>query len=86
VQVGGNSHAVESVGPNTTTGGSNIVFRLPDLSPGTYPFGIRLNGVNSTNTPNLSIIVSPSRPAAAPKSKKPNLVEYFLFPLIDLIF
>lgn len=86
VQVGGSSHAVESVGPNTTTGGSVIVFRLPDLMPGTYPLGIRLNGINSTNTPNLTIIGSSSSPASAPKSNKAKLAEYLLFPLIDLIF
>ena len=86
VQVGGNSYAVETVGPNTTTGGSYIIFRLPDLSAGTYPLGIRLNGVNSSNTPNLTIIASPNGPAAAPKSNKAKLAEYLLFPLIDLIF
>jgi len=86
VQVGGNSHAVETVGSNTTTGGSYIVFRLPDLSAGTYPLGIRLNGVNSTNTPNLIIIASPSSPAAGSKSNTAKLTEYLLLPLLDLIF
>lgn len=86
VQVGGNSHAVESVGPNAATGGSFIVFRLPDLSAVTHPLGIRLNGVNSANTPTLTIIASPSSPAVAPKSKAANLAEYLLFPLIDFIF
>jgi hypothetical protein len=85
VQVGGNSHPVETVGPNTTTGGSVIVFRLPDLSPGTYPLGLRLNGVNSTNTPNLIISGPSSSPAGGPKSNKAKLAEYFLLPLIDLI-
>ena len=86
VQVGGNSHAVETVGPNTTTGGSYIVFRLPDLPAGTYPLGIRLNGVNSTNTTNLTIIASPNSPAAAPKSATAKLTEYLLFSVIDLVF
>jgi len=87
VQLGGNSHAVETVGSNTTTGGSYIVFRLPDLPAGTYPLGIRLNGVNSVNAPNLTIITSSSSPAAAPQSNKVKLVaEYLLFPLIDFIF
>ena len=86
VQVGGNSYPVESVGPNTTTGGSQIVFRLPDLSPGTYPLGIRVGGVNSANTPNLTIIASASSPASAGKSQTAKLAEYLLFPLVDLIF
>ena len=85
VQVNGSSHAVESVGPNTTTGGSDVIFRLPDLSPGTYPLGIRLNGVNSTNSPNLTIIASPSSPAAAPKSNKAKLAQYLLFSILELI-
>ena len=86
VQIGGNSHSVETVGPNTTTDGSYIVFRLPDLSPGTYPLGIRAGGVNSANTPNLTIIASPSSPASAGKSTAAKLAEYLLFPLVDLIF
>ncbi|HEY3102193.1 MAG TPA: CSLREA domain-containing protein [Pyrinomonadaceae bacterium] len=85
VQVGVNSYTVESVGPNSTISGSEIVFRLPDLSPSTYPLGIRLRGVNSANTPNLQIVGSPSSPAAAPKSTKPKLVEYLLFSILDLI-
>ena len=86
VQVGGNSYPVETVGPNTITGGSQIVFRLPDLSPGTYPLGIRAGGVNSANTPNLTIIASASSPASAGKSHTAKLAEYLLFPLVDLIF
>jgi hypothetical protein len=62
VQIGGNSYAVENVGPNSTIGGSYIVFRLPDLSPGTYPLSIRVRGVNSTNSPTLTIVASPSSP------------------------
>jgi hypothetical protein len=86
VQVGGNSHAVESVGPNALTGGSNIVFRLPDLSPGTYPLGVRHNGVNSSNSPNLIIVASPSSPATAVKPNKLNVAEYLLPALVDLFF
>lgn len=57
VQVGGNSYPVEAVGPNSTTSGSFIVFRLPDLSAGTYPLSIRVRGVNSTNSPDLVIMM-----------------------------
>jgi hypothetical protein len=85
VQVNGTSSPVESVGPNSTIGGSQIVFRLPDLAPGTYPLGIRLNGVNSTNTPTLTIIGPPSASATALELNKPNAAEYLLFTLIDLI-
>ncbi|HEX6716281.1 MAG TPA: M12 family metallo-peptidase [Pyrinomonadaceae bacterium] len=56
VQIGGNSYPVEAVGSNSTTNGSYIVFRLPDLAPGTYPLGIRVRGVNSSNTPDLTIV------------------------------
>lgn len=56
VQVAGNSFPVEAVGPTSTTSGSFIVFRLPDLPAGTYPLSIRVRGVNSTNSPNLVII------------------------------
>ena len=86
VQIGGNSYPVETVGPNTTTGGSQIVFRLPDLLPGTYPLGIRAGGVNSANTPNLTIIASASSPASSLKSRTAKLMEYLLFPLVNLIF
>jgi hypothetical protein len=86
VQMGGNSYTVESVGPDSTISGSYIVFRLPDLAPGTYPLGIRIRGVNSANTPNVNLVSSPSSPAAAPKSNKAKLADYLLFPLIDLIF
>jgi hypothetical protein len=85
VQVNGNSFAVETVGPNSTTGGSFIVFRLPDLSPGTYPLGIRRNGVNSTNTPNLTIVASPSGPAAAEANSKKSLVTFLMPHIIDLL-
>ena len=56
VQISGNSFPVEAVGPISTTSGSYIVFRLPDLPAGTYPLSIRVRGVNSTNSPNLNII------------------------------
>lgn len=55
VQINGNSFPVEAVGPVSTTSGSYIVFRLPDLPAGTYPLSIRLRGVNSTNSPDLVI-------------------------------
>jgi hypothetical protein len=86
VQVGGNSYAVESVGPNSTIGGSYIVFRLPDsvTTPSTYPLGIRLGTVNSINTPNLQI-GSPNSPATAPASNKAKFVEYLLYPILDLM-
>lgn len=79
----GNSYAVESVGPDSTTGGSFIVFRLPALAPNTYPLGIRLNGVNSTNTSDVTIVASQSGSAAAGNST--NLVKYLLLPIIDLL-
>jgi hypothetical protein len=86
VQVGGNSYAVESAGPNSTIGGSYIVFRLPDLTmPGTYPLAISVRGANSANTPNLQIVSSPSSPAAAPKSNKAKLVEYLLSSFLDFL-
>jgi len=58
VQVAGNSYPVEAVGPDAISQGSFIVFRLPDLSPGTYPLSIRLRGVNSLNSPDLIIVAS----------------------------
>jgi hypothetical protein len=86
VQLNGNPYPVESVGPNSTTGGSYIVFRIPDLAaPGTYPLGIRLNGVNSGNTPNLQIASSPSSPAAAPKSSNAKLAQSLVFSILDMI-
>jgi hypothetical protein len=83
----GNSHLVEIVGPNATIGGSAIIFRLPDgLSVGTYPLGIRLNGVNSANTPNLQIVSSPtSSPPTAPKSYKANMAKSLLLSFLDLM-
>jgi uncharacterized protein (TIGR03437 family) len=85
VQIGGNSYAVEAVGPNSTVCGSYVVFRLPDLAPNTYQFGIRVRGVNSSNTPNLTIVASPSGPVASANSKKTRLMKYLLFPIIDLL-
>jgi hypothetical protein len=56
VQIAGNSFPVEAVGPISTTSGSYIVFRLPDLPAGTHPLSIRVRGVNSTNSPDLIIM------------------------------
>jgi hypothetical protein len=84
VQVGGNSYTVESVGPESTISGSYIVFRLPDLAPGTYPLGIRIRGVNSANAPNVSIVSSPSS-AVTSESNKAKLVQHLLSSLMDLI-
>src|SRR5262249_16817612 len=85
VQIGANVYPVESVGPYSAIGGSYIVFRLPDLTPGTYPLGIRLNGVNSANSPNLIIIASPAS-SVTPEANKVKLAEYVPFPLINLFF
>jgi hypothetical protein len=84
VQVGGNSYTVESVGPESTISGSYIVFRLPDLAPGTYPLGIRIRGVNSANAPNVSIVSSPNS-AVTSESNKAKLVQRLLSSLMDLI-
>jgi uncharacterized protein (TIGR03437 family) len=63
VQIGGQSYPVESVGPNAVLGGSQIVFRLPDLAPGSYSLGLTVRGTSSTNTPNITIVAtSPSSP------------------------
>ena len=85
VQIGGNSYPVEAVGPDSTTCGSYVVFRLPDLTPNTYQLGIRVRGVNSTNTPNLTIVTPPSGPVASANSKKSRLANFLLQPLIDLL-
>jgi hypothetical protein len=84
VQLNGFSYAVEGVGPNSTIGGSYIVFRLPDgLSPGIYPLGIRLNGVDSTNSPNLQIVSSPmSSSADVTKTDKAKPTDYMLFSIL----
>jgi hypothetical protein len=81
-------YPVESVGPYPAIGGSYIVFRLPDLTPGTYALDIRLNNVNSANSPgpNLLIIASPTNAVPVLESNKAKLAEYVLLPLIDLIF
>jgi hypothetical protein len=90
VQVGGNSFAVESVGPNATLSGSQIVFRLPDtLTPGTYALGIRVRGVNSTNSPNITIVTSPSSPESAALSRSavstaPKRLTDLFYPLRKL--
>lgn len=85
VQIGGNSYPVEAVGPNSTVCGSYVVFRLPDLAPNTYQLGIRVRGVNSTNTANLTIVAPPSGPAAAAKANKTKLMKYLLVPIVDLL-
>ena len=85
VQIGGNSYPVEAVGRSSNTCGSYVVFRLPDLAPNTYQLGIRVRGVNSTNAPNLTIVASPTGPAAAANTNKTKLMKYLLFPLIDLL-
>jgi hypothetical protein len=86
VQLNGKSYPVERVGPNAITSGSEIVFLLPsDLpAPGTYPLGIRINGVNSANTPNMQIVGAPSSPGTTPQSNKVKLAKYLLYPVIDL--
>jgi MBG domain-containing protein len=86
VQVDGSSYPVEAVGPSTTSGGSYIVFRLPDLPPGTYALSIRLNGiVNSANTGNVQIVGS-SGSNAEPKSNKTTWAESLVFSILDLMF
>lgn len=76
VQIGGNSYAVEAVGPNPATNGSFIIFRLPDLAPGTYPLSIRVGGVNSSNSPDLIIVASAGSSGFAD----------LLLPLLDLLY
>jgi len=65
VQVGGFSVPVEIVGPITISGNnfSYIMLRLPDLPPGDWPLSIQARGVNSINSPTLTIIASPSSPS-----------------------
>jgi hypothetical protein len=82
VQIGGNSYAVESAGPDATIGASYIVFRLPDLAADTYPLSIRVRGVNSINSPTMTVSSSPSSPA----SNKLRITEYFLYPVINFLF
>ena len=61
VEVGGFSVPVERVGPFSFPGvsGSYIVVRLPDLPTGDWPLSIRLNGMNSSNSPTLTIRAGP---------------------------
>jgi hypothetical protein len=79
VQISGQSYAVESVGPNAVLGGSQIVFRIPDLAPGSYPLGLKVRGVNSTNSPNITIVpTSPSSPQlGAQSSVSPRFSDLF---------
>ena len=88
VQLAGDSYPVESVGPSSFSGvaASYIVLRLPVLSEGDYPLSIRLNGVNSANSPTLKIVaVSSSSPASIRNSNKLRIAEYLLYPLIYLL-
>ena len=84
VQVNGQSHPVEAVGPDSTFNGSFIVFRLPDLPPGTNPLGIRVRGVNSINTPHLIIVESSSNAPSASRVDELWLLE-LLFPFVELL-
>jgi hypothetical protein len=65
VQVGGFLLPVQFVGPITIGGQdcSYIVLRLPDLPPGDWPVTIQARGVNSSNSPILTIIASPTNPS-----------------------
>jgi hypothetical protein len=88
IQIGGNSYAVESVGPNATVSGSQVTFRVPDLSPNTYTLGLKVRGVNSTNNPNLTIVAtSPSSPSESSakvtndKSGASQSLSYLFYPL-----
>jgi hypothetical protein len=85
VQIAGNSFAVEAVGPNSTTSGSYIVFRLPDLSPGTYPLSIRVRGVNSTNSPDVIIVASAASSGSGRNLDELQFID-LLFPLFDALF
>ena len=64
VELAGMSFPVETVGPASISGlnASYIVFRLPDLTPGEWPLSVRLRGINSANSPVLSITASSSNP------------------------
>jgi hypothetical protein len=86
VQINGQSYSVESVGPNAVLGGSQIVFRLPDLAPGSYSLGMNVRGVNSTNSPTLSIISSPSSPDSSNNAAKLHFAKYWGKPLVQLLF
>lgn len=81
VVIAGTEYPVENVGPVTGIDASYIVFRLPDLAPGTYPVTVRLNAVNSSNSPTLTIVSSPNGPAAP----VPRKLTSVLYPLLDLI-
>ena len=85
VQIGGNSYAVEAVGPNSTVCGWYVVFRLPDLAPNTYQLGIRVRGVDSANTPNFTIVSSSNGPAASVNSRKTQPTNFLLTSIIDLL-
>jgi hypothetical protein len=87
VQIGGQSYSVESAGPNAVLAGSQIVFRLPDLAPGSYPLGITVRGVNSTNSPNITIVAtSPSSPVAATNPMGASFAKYWPDRLLQILF
>ena len=57
VQANGTALPVEAAGPwSALPGTSYIVVRLPDLAPNTYALTVTLNGVNSTNSPTITIV------------------------------
>ena len=86
VQIGGQSYSAESVGPNAALGGSQIVFRLPDLAPNSYSLGITVRGVNSTNSPNITIVAtSPSSPVPS-NNAKTSFAKYWPDQLIERLF
>jgi hypothetical protein len=66
VQAAGMTLPVENVGQLVSVSGldaSYVVVKLPDgLPAGDWPLTVTLRGVNSSNTPILSIVASPSSP------------------------
>lgn len=57
VKAGGIPLVVESAGPNGSLAGTSyIVVRLDGLPSGTYNLSVTLRGVNSTNTPLITIV------------------------------
>jgi hypothetical protein len=86
VQIGGQSYPVESVGPNAVLGGSQIVFRLPDLAPGSYSLGITVRGVSSTNSPNITIVAtSPSSPEIGGSSNASSGLSYLFYTVRETV-
>ena len=68
VVINGTSYPIENVGPSSTPPGSYVVFRLPNLSPGTYALSIKARGVTSTNSPAITIVSSPNSPISESRS------------------